>query len=79
MINKKIKIKRIVTYSIILSSCLSAAAIAATWNPPRTYVYYDENGSVVGEQPTGYGCNESNGWGIRTDSYTIRSGCGVSM
>ncbi|MCD9028859.1 hypothetical protein LDO26_11640 [Luteimonas sp. BDR2-5] len=61
-----------------LAACLLAGAgIAGANGFPGAYMYYDDNGALVGEQT--FGCNPNQAWGVVTEHRRVRAGCGVSM
>ena len=73
--------------SLIAAASLAAAAtlwslagVAKKPGPewPGTYVYYDEAGNVVGEANNVL-CKPQSAWGIVTERYDYRLGCGFSQ
>lgn len=61
--------------AVLAASTFATAAMAAIIRDfPATYTYYDNNGNIVGERNVG--CSPNQQWGVASNTYVLRAGCG---
>lgn len=61
--------------AVMAASAFTTTAFAAIVRSyPATYTYYDNNGNIVGERNVG--CVPNQQWGVTSNHFVLRAGCG---